>query len=141
MNPFDPLKASSVRTLAWLGDAEYEREVRFRLAKTGDWSTDALDKIRAKLSSAAFQAEMLEAIGDQLSEDEKALARRGRNANVRSNGRVTRDVKTYRQATAFEALMAKWMLGNAIDNARFHEIVAPRLQQAIDEAIAKLRNH
>jgi rhodanese-related sulfurtransferase len=30
----------SVRTLAWLGDAEFEREVRLRVARRGDFPTD-----------------------------------------------------------------------------------------------------
>ncbi len=42
----DPLAHHSVRTLAWLGDAEFEREVRLRLARRGDYSTDRLNAMK-----------------------------------------------------------------------------------------------
>ena len=139
MSDFSTLQGSSVRTLAWLGDAEYERDVRLRLAKTGDWPTDVLDRLRTRFSSATFQAELLTAIETELDEAESALARRGRNANVRSNGRVSRDVKTYRQATAFETVVAKWLLGTLQDQARYTALVVPYLQTAIDRAVEELR--
>ena len=53
------LRQRSIRTLAWLGDAEFEREVRRRLSIRGDFSTDRLDKLRARIVNAEAQATLL----------------------------------------------------------------------------------
>ena len=55
----EPLPERSVRTLAWLGDAEFEREVRVRLARRGDFPTDRLHAMKARVVCAEAQAELL----------------------------------------------------------------------------------
>ena len=133
------LRERSIRTLAWLGDAAFEQDVRVRLAMSGDWPADELDRMRSKISNAGFQAELFLAIEAELSDEEATLARRGKNAAVRSGGRVQRDVKSYRLATGFEALMAMWLLGDAPARERYETLIAPRLQTAISEHTQKIR--
>ena len=125
----------SVRTLAWLGDAEFEVWVRRALAERSDLPADRLDAIKAAVVRAESQARALEAIWDALTPDERALAQRARNAAVRGTPRG--DVRTYRAATAFEALVGAWCLGGRED--RFEAVVGPWLAEALDAAYATFR--
>jgi ribonuclease-3 family protein len=130
------LRGRSIRTLAWLGDAEFEREVRLRLARRGDYPTDRLHNLKARVVCAEAQAELLAAIEPELDELEAGVVRRGRNVNLKAAGRGARNVRAYRAATGLEALVAHWFLGDAASRARFDQLVAPRLEQAIDAAMA-----
>ena len=127
------LLGRSVRTLAWLGDVEWERELRLRLIRTGDWPTDRLDSARARLARSDFQAQVLANIQAQLDETELRVVSRGRNTSVRSRGRVDRDVRSYRSATALEALVAYWRLAGTW--SRFEQLVVPELERGIAHAI------
>ena len=129
------LRQRSVRTLAWVGDAEFERVVRVSLSRRGDHPTDRLDKLRAKIVKAEAQAELLAELIDAgvLREDELALVRRARNAAVRGASR--RDVRSYRAATALEALIAWWLHGG--EAARFGEVVVPRIEARVDALLGE----
>lgn len=133
------LRARSIRTLAWLGDAEFEREVRLRLSRRGDYPTDRLHAIKAKVVCAEAQAELLAEIEADLDEAEAGVVRRGRNVSLKSSGRGVRNVRAYRAATGLEALIAHWCLGEAEARARFDQLVAPRLERAIDLAFGASR--
>ncbi len=130
------LRQRSIRTWAWLGDAEFEREVRWRVASRGDYPTDRLDTIKARVVRAETQAELLVAIQDELNEDERAVVRRARNARVPGSPRSRRNVRAYRAATALEALVAHWTEAN---RDRFEQILGPRLEAAIDAAVQRHR--
>lgn len=136
--PHSPdLRGRSIRTLAWLGDAEFEREVRLRLSRRGDYPTDRLDKLRARIVNATAQAALLGELLDAgaLREDELAVVGRARNAEVRGPGRGRSSVREYRAATALEALIAWWMAGDEAE--RFAELVAPAIETRIDEALSR----
>lgn len=130
------LRARSIRTLAWLGDAEFEREVRLRLALRGDFPTDRLHVLKAKIVCAEAQAAMLADLEAELDDDEAGVVRRGRNVGLKASGRAFRDVRTYRAATGFEALVAHWCFGDPAARARFDALVVPRLEAAIDAVLA-----
>ena len=129
--------ARSIRTAAWLGDAFYELEIRRRIAARGDWPVARLDRVRADLSRAESQAELLARIETQLTDEEQNVVSRGRNASVRSGGRVKRDVKAYRGATAFEALVCHWFENGENGRARFDELLAETLDAMLDEAFRR----
>jgi ribonuclease-3 family protein len=131
----DSLLFRSIRTLAWLGDAEFEREVRRRVASRGDYPADRLDAIKSEVVCAGAQAALFEEIAPRLDDAERALARRARNAAAPTRGR--RSAKGYRRATALEALMAVWSLGGPAGRARFEALLAPHLEAAIDAAVVK----
>jgi ribonuclease-3 family protein len=128
----------SIRTLAWLGDAEFERDLRLRIARRGDWPTGKLDRIRARLASANEQARLFGAIEEQLSEEETDLARRARNTRPRGTGRGVQNTREYRTATALEALVAHWWISDPPQSARFDELLGPHLERAIDLAIEEV---
>lgn len=129
------LRTRSIRTLAWIGDAEFERELRIELARRGDYSTDRLDTARAMVARSEAQAELLDAIDAELTDEERDVIGRARNASISASGRAQRDVKAYRAATALEALVAHWLVGDGRE--RFQTVLVPHLHAAIDRAIER----
>lgn len=129
------LRSRSVRTLAWLGDAEFEREVRVRLAQRGDFPTDRLHAMTARVVCAEAQAELLAALEPALDEAELGVVRRARNLGMKAGGRGARSARDYRSATALEALVAHWCLGAAGGRRRFEALVLPWLTVRIDAAV------
>lgn len=89
-------------TLAYIGDAVYELYVRTKvLEKTKNAHQMNLEA--TKVVNHLAQAKLLESLEDSLSEEERLVVRRGKNAK----GIVPRNAKmiNYRKATAFEALV------------------------------------
>jgi len=133
------LRGRSVRTLAWLGDAEFERAVRTRLALRGDHPVDRLDGARARVVRSEAQAALLAVIEADLEAAEVEVVRRGRNASVRAGGRAVRDVKAYRAATGFEALVGWWAAAGPGGWCRFEATVGAALDSALDDALERSR--
>ncbi len=124
-----------MRTLAWLGDAEFEREVRLRLARRGDFATDRLHAMKARVVCAEAQAELLAAIEPALDEAEAGVVRRARNLSHKPGARGVRSTRDYRSSTALEALVAHWCFVTA-GAPRFEALVVPWLEARIDAAVA-----
>jgi ribonuclease-3 family protein len=125
----------SVRTLAWLGDAEFEREVRMRLARRGDYPTDRLHAMKALVVCAEAQAQLLAAIESGLDEAEAGVVRRARNLSHKGGGRGVRSVRDYRAATALEALVGHWCFSVAGGRERLAAVVIPWIEARIDAAV------
>lgn len=126
----------SVRTLAWLGDAEFEREVRLRLARRGDYPTDRLHAMKALVVCAEAQAQLLAEIEAGLGEAEAGVVRRARNLNHKGGGRGVRNVRAYRAATALEALVGYWCCSVTDGRERLAAVVIPWIEARIDAAVA-----
>lgn len=103
----DEIGAISSIGLAHLGDAVYELLVRTWLCVHGKATGKGLHRATVALVCAAKQAELSERILPLLSEEESAVFRRGRNANVHSIPHSV-DRATYQTATALEALFG-WL--------------------------------
>jgi ribonuclease-3 family protein len=125
----------SVRTLAWLGDAEFEREVRIRLARRGDYPTDRLHAMKALVVCAEAQAELLAVIEAELDEVEAGVVRRARNLNHKAGGRGVRSTRQYRAATGLEALVGHWCFVAAGGRERLNAVVIPWIEARIDAAV------
>ena len=117
-NPLPCNKAADVplRLLAHLGDAvfhlyEREREVA---------STNSVSQMhkRARVN-ALQQCELLNLVLPRLTETEKEIVRRAR--NIKPGGYRKIDQTTYRQATAFEALLGYLYIEN---QTRLKEVLA-----------------
>ena len=103
----DQLRAISSIGLAHMGDAVFETLVRTWLCKQGKATGKGLHQATIKLVCAESQAEKAEKILPQLTEEERAVFKRGRNAQVRSiPGHASR--AQYGEATALEALLG-WL--------------------------------
>ena len=83
----------SALTLAYIGDAVYEIIIRSYIVGKGNAPVERLHKRSSRLVKAETQANLIMAIEDQLTEEEHAVYKRGRNA------------KSYTMATGCEALV------------------------------------
>lgn len=89
--------------LAHIGDAVYELMARSYLVSRGRETNGSLHRATVALVAAPAQAAGAERIMDKLSEEEREVYRRGRNAKVHAvpHGATLRE---YHAATALEAL-------------------------------------
>ena len=90
-------------TLAFLGDAVYSLLVRNMLTKASNKPTGKLHKESIKYVNAAFQAQMIKELMDNLTENEIAVFKRGRNAHS-AHSPKNQSEADYRYATGFESL-------------------------------------
>ena len=90
--------------LAYMGDAVYEMFIRDYVIRQGMCKNGALHKKSIKYVSAKAQANILMKIEEYLTDDEKDIVRRGRNANPHSHAKNA-DIVEYKHATGFEALI------------------------------------
>lgn len=105
--PADEIRAISSIGLAHLGDGVYELLVRTWLCAHGKATGKGLHRATVALVCAPKQAELAQRILPLLTEEEQAVFRRGRNANVHSIPAHASRAQ-YQQATALEALLG-WL--------------------------------
>lgn len=91
-------------TLAYIGDAVYELCVRAHIIAGGVTRTDRLHAGAVKYVCAETQAAVLKSLEGNLTEEEAAVARRGRNAKT-SHTPKGASVISYRQSTGLECLV------------------------------------
>jgi len=99
----DDIRAISSIGLAHLGDAVYELLVRSYLCVHGKATGKGLHRATIALVCAPQQAKFADKLSPFFSEEEAAVFKRGRNANVHSIPRSS-DRAAYQKATALEAL-------------------------------------
>ena len=107
-------------TWAYIGDSVYELYVREFLVNTTKLKPHKLHIEAIKYVKAKAQAEILEKIEEKLTEQEKEIVKRGRNAenhNLPKNATV----QEYMYSTAFEALIGYLYLTK--QNKRLKEIL------------------
>jgi len=113
MNYFEPhltpdeLRAISAIGLAHMGDAVYETLVRTWLCVHGKATGKELHRATIALVCAQKQAELVQRVLPQLTEEELAVYKRGRNANVHAMPRSATPAQ-YHAATGLECLMG-WL--------------------------------
>lgn len=90
--------------LAYLGDAVYELAIRTFVMNHGNTQVNKMHKKTAGLVKAEAQANFYKVLKEELTEEEKAVYRRGRNAKSVTMAKHA-TMKDYRMATGFEALM------------------------------------
>lgn len=105
--PPDQIRGISSIGLAHMGDAVYELLVRTWLCAHGKATGKGLHRATVALVCAPKQAELAQRILPLLTEEEQAVFRRGRNANVHSIPAHASRTQ-YQQATALEALLG-WL--------------------------------
>ena len=98
------VRAYSPLTLAYIGDAVYELVIRTVVVERANRAANELHKRTVKYVQAGVQAAMIEAVLPELTEDEVAVYKRGRNAKSHTSAKNA-SIQDYRKATGFEALM------------------------------------
>ena len=91
-------------TLAWVGDCVYELFVRVSLTGSGSRPVADLTREESGISSARAQCRAAARILPQLTEEEAAVFRRGKNAKIATKAKNA-TVGEYRTATGFEAVI------------------------------------
>lgn len=91
-------------SLAYIGDAVWELYVRYHLLACGIVKPGDLQKESIRFVSAKAQAEALKRLMPELTEKERDIVRRGRNAKSKTTPKHA-DVHEYRHSTAVEALV------------------------------------
>lgn len=90
--------------LAYIGDAVYEIFIRTKVVNGGNAQVNKLHKRSSELVKAASQARLIMSLEEELTEEERAVYKRGRNAKSASMAKNA-SMKDYRMATGFEALV------------------------------------
>ena len=89
--------------LAYLGDSVLELEVRRLLLSLGMYDSASLNRNALSFVSAAKQSKAFDNIESQLSEEELAYYKRGRNTHTAKTPKSASPLE-YRRATGFESL-------------------------------------
>lgn len=109
--------------LAYLGDAVYEVLIRNYLVSKLKFRANELQKEATKYVSAKAQAEILEKLINEnvLTEEEMYTVGRARNYKTNSKPKHV-DIKTYKKATALEALFGMLYINKNVD--RIEELMS-----------------
>ena len=111
----DPdIRSYSPLALAYIGDGIYELVIRSIVVERANRSANDLHKKTTRYVKAPAQSAMIEALLPELTEDEEAVYRRGRNAKSYTTAKNA-SVADYRRATGFEALMGYLYLTGQTD--------------------------
>ena len=105
----EEISGISALGLAHMGDGVFELLVRTYLCTTGLAKNAQLHQATIKYVSAPAQAEFVDAILPQLTEDELAIYRRGRNAHVHAVPKNATPGQ-YSRATGLETLLGSLYL-------------------------------
>ena len=108
------LRTYSPLTLAYIGDAIFELVVRTILVERKNMQPEKLHKAATKIVKAETQSLMIEGLKEELTEEELAVFKRGRNAKAVTRAKNA-SMSDYRRATGFEALMGYLYLKGDIE--------------------------
>lgn len=97
------IRTYSPLTLAYIGDCVYEIIVRTVVVERGNRSPQSLHKTVTKFVKAETQCELFQMLQGELTEEELAVMRRGRNAKSFTTAKNA-SVGDYRRASGVEAL-------------------------------------
>ena len=97
------IRTYSPLALAYIGDAIYDLVIRTIVVERGNTSANKIHKKTVNYVNARIQAQMIEALTDELTEEEETVYRRGRNAKSYTTAKNA-SVIEYRKAAGFEAL-------------------------------------
>ena len=121
------IKTYSPLALAYIGDGIFELVIRSIVVGKGNTKASQLHQHTSHIVKAASQAKMIEALEEDLTEEEADVYRRGRNAKSPTMAKNA-SMADYRKATGFEALMGYLYLKDDFD--RIVELTKLGLEKA-----------
>lgn len=119
------IRSYSPLALAYIGDGIYDLIIRSMIVGRGNMQASQLHRQTSQLVKAHTQSEMIEVLLPELTEEEMAVYKRGRNAKSPTMAKNA-TMADYRRATGFEALMGYLYLENQME----------RLMELIKKALA-----
>ena len=125
----DP-SAHSALSLAYIGDAVFELIVRYIVVSRMNAPVSRLHKISSHIVCAEAQSEMVSVIEEELTEEERHVYKRGRNAKSNTSAKNA-SITEYRRATGFEALMGYLFLKG--DYGRLTELAEKSIMEKTAE--------
>lgn len=116
---FFPGKQQDIRTyspltLAYIGDAVYDLIIRTVVVARANRPANELHRIAVKYVSASAQAEIVQALMDEFTEEEQSVYRRGRNSKPHTMAKNA-SAGDYLKATGFEAVLGYLYLTGRMD--------------------------
>lgn len=111
------MEEMNLRNYAYLGDAVWELHIRKKTVVATN-NAKKLHELTTSKVKGSFQAYLLGELENILTEEEKEIARRGRNLPIPVGRRSNQN--EYRQATAFETLIGWWY---QLDKERFNFVI------------------
>ena len=124
--PRQDIHTYSPLTLAYIGDGVYDLVIRSLVVGRGNTSANRLHKETSSMVKAKAQSDMMEVLLPELTVEEEAVYRRGRNAKSPTMAKNA-SMSDYRRATGFEALMGYLYLQE--DFGRLIELVKLGLER------------
>jgi len=121
----DPAMYSPL-VLAYLGDGVYELVIRARVVSQGNMQVNKMHKKSTSLVKAQAQAKMIRLLEPELTDEERAVFKRGRNAKSMTAAKNA-TIIDYRTATGFEALVGYLYLSGRFE--RLSELIAHGLEK------------
>lgn len=91
-------------SLAYIGDSIYDLIIKSLVINQGNRQVNKLHKETSMYVQASTQSLMMRAMQEELTEEEHAVYKRGRNAKSVSPAK-NQSITDYRRATGFEALL------------------------------------
>ena len=125
MNNRGKVNTMSPLTWAYIGDAVYELYIRNHLVETTNLKPNKLHKESIKFVKAKSQAQILNKLKEDLTEEEKEIVRRSRNTQNHHLPKNA-DPTDYMYATAFEGLIGYLYLSK--QQERLNEILKKVLE-------------
>ena len=108
------IRTYSPLTLAYIGDGIYDLFIRTIIVGEGNCQANKLHKKVSALVKATKQSKMIKKLKEHLTEEERQIYKRGRNAKSNSVAKNA-SVSDYRRATGFEAVMGYLYLTNQLE--------------------------
>lgn len=103
-------------TLAYIGDSVYDMVIRTLLVEKGNAPVNKLHRRACQLVKAEAQAKLILSIQEDLTEEELAVYKRGRNAKSATAAKNA-SIQDYRCATGMEALLGYLYMNHQIERA------------------------
>lgn len=119
------IRSYSPLVLAYIGDGIYDLVIRSMVVGKGNAHVNEMHKTTSQYVKAHAQSEMIQELLPELSEEEAAVYKRGRNANSATMAKNA-TMADYRRATGFEALMGYLYLENRME--RMMELILHGLE-------------
>lgn len=121
------IRAYSPLTLAYVGDAVYDLIVRTVVVERANRPANELHRITVRYVSANAQSKIVQALMEDLTEDEQAVYRRGKNSKPHTTAKNA-SVADYMKATGFEAVIGYLYLTDRMP--RILELVKSGIEKA-----------
>lgn len=112
------IRTYSPLTLAYIGDAVYDLIIRTVVVERANRPANELHRITVRFVSAGAQAAIIVALMDLLTEEEKAIYRRGKNAKPHTTAKNATAAE-YMKATGLEAVIGYLYLTDQMERALF----------------------